>query len=256
MLPDPAQDEKATHLVQVAAETRQQALALQVRTPREYEQVSDFRKSVKARFNEIEGYRTYLKEPYLEGGRRVDEFFKPPLQALKEAEDKAKTVLLGYEAEQRHIAAEEQRKLEAEARKKREALEAKARAEREKADAEAAELKRKANEARAANDLAESVRLRNQADKIVEKSEAKASNIESKAEQIVAQKVEAYIPPVQGQYSRTVWKARIVDKKAVPEEYKIVDQSMLDKVAQAGKGQIPIAGVEFYSEQVMAGRAR
>lgn len=252
---DLTHDEKATQLIKVANDTKSQAIALQVRTPREYEQVSEFRKAVKAKYNEIEGYRTYLKEPYLEGGRRVDEFFKPALGSLKEAEDTAKQRLLGYEAEQRRIAAEEQRKLEEKARKEREALEAKARAEREKADREAAELKRKADEARAKNDLAEAVRLRNQADKIVEKSEVKAEAALSKASQVVAPKVEAYIPPVAGQYSKTVWKARIIDAKQVPEEYKIVDQSMLDKLAQATKGKVLVPGVEFYPEQKMAGRA-
>jgi uncharacterized membrane protein YqiK len=256
MLTDPTTDEKATHLIQVATETKSQALALQVRTPREYEQVSEFRKAVKAKFNEIEGYRTYLKEPYLEGGRRVDEFFKPALTSLKESEDAIKTRLLGYEAEQRRIAAEEQRKLDEKARKEREALEAKAREERRKADEAAAELRRQEEEARKANDLARAVTLRNQADKVQEKAEAKALNIESKAEQVQAVKVEAYIPPVAGQYSKTVWKARVLDKKSVPDEYKVVDQAMLDKMAQATKGQVPIAGVEFYSEQVMSGRAK
>lgn len=255
MLPDPNTDEKATQLVVAANEVKTRALATQVRTPYEYEQVSEFRKTVKAKFNEIEGHRTYLKQPYLEGGRRIDEFFKPALAALKEAEDLAKNRLLGYEAEQRRIAAEEQRRLEEKARKEREALEAKARAEREKADREAAELKRKEDEARAAGDLAQAVQLRHQANKIVEKSEIKAEAIQSKAAQVVVPKVEAYIPPVQGQYSKTVWRARVVDKKLVPEEYKIVDQAMLDKMAQATKGQVPIAGVEFFSEQRMAGRS-
>ena len=230
MIDDPAKDEKATQLVRAANETKTQALALLVRTPREYEQVSEFRKNVKAKFNEIEGYRIYLKEPYIEGGRRVDEFFKPALTSLKEAEDAAKSRLLGYEAEQKRAAAEEHEA--------------------------AAELQRKADEARQAGDLAQFVTLRNQADKIMEKSETKAENIESKAGQIVAPKVEAYIPPVVGQYTKTVWKARVVDKKALPEEYKIVDHAMLDKSAQATKGQVPIPGVEFYSEQVMAGRAK
>lgn len=256
MLPDPIQDEKSAHLVQVATETKQQALSLLVRTPREYEQVSDFLKAVKGKFNEIEGHRTYLKQPYLEGGRRIDEFFKAPLQFLKDSEAEAKRKLLGYESEQRRIAAEEQRKLEEKARKEREALEAKARAEREKADREVAELRKKEEAARKANDLAEAVRLRNQADKIVEKSEAKAENFQSKAAQVVAPKVEAYIPPVVGQSSRTVWKAKIVNVKLVPDEYKVVDTAMLDKIAQATKGQAPIPGVEFYSEQVMSTRAK
>lgn len=256
MLEDIAKDEKAGQLVQVASETKTQALALLVRTPREYEQVSAFLTQIKSRANEIEAHRKYLKEPYLEGGRRVDEFFKPPLQFLKDAETAAKNKLLGYQEEQRRIAAEEQRKLEEKARKEREALEAKARAEREKADAEAREIQRKADEARAAGNLAESVKLRNQADKIVEKSEAKVEAIQSKAEQVVAPKVEAYIPPIVGQSSRTVWKARVVNAKQVPDDYKIVDTAMLDKFAQATKGKVSVPGVSFYEERIMSARAK
>ena len=256
MLEDISKDEKAIALVQVASETRQQALALLVRSPHEYEQVSGFLSQVKAKANEIEGHRKYLKEPFIEGGRRVDEFFKPPLQFLKDAEKAAKDKLLGYESEQRRIAAEEQRRLEEKARKEREALEAKARVERERADAEAREIQHKADEARAAGDLAESVRLRNQADKIVEKSEAKAEAIQNKASAVVAPKVEAYIPPVVGQSSRTVWKSRVVDAKLVPDEYKVVDIAMLDKLAQATKGKVPVPGVEFYGEQIMSARAK
>lgn len=256
MLEDISKDERATQLAQVATQTRDQALALLVRSPREYEQVSGFLSQIKTKFNEIEGHRKYLKEPFLEGGKRVDEFFRAPLQFLKDAETAAKQKLLGYESEQRRIAAEEQRKLEEKARREREALESKARAEREKADREAAEIQRRADEARAAGDLAASVTLRNQADKIVQKSEAKAEAIQSKAEQVVAQKVEAYIPPVVGQFSKTVWKARVVDAGKLPREYTLPNQVMLDKMAAATKGQVPIPGVEFYSEQVMAARAK
>jgi len=256
LVTDLTRDEKAAHLVQVASDTKTQAMDLQVRTPREYELTSGFLRDVKTKFNEIEGHRTYLKQPFLEGGRRIDEFFKPPLQFLKEAEAMAKQKLLGYESEQRRIAAEEQRKLEEKARKEREALEAKARAEREKADREAAELQRRADEARKQNDLAESVRLRNQADKIIEKSEVKAETALSKAAQIVAPKVEAYIPPVVGQSSRTVWKARVVDAFKVPREYLMVNEALLDKVAGVTKGGAPIPGVEFYSEQVMSARSK
>ena len=256
MIEDINQDAKATALVQVASETKAQALALLVRSPHEYEQVSAFLSIVKGKHKEIEGYRVYLKEDFLSGCRKIDDFFRPPLLFLKEAEQTAKDKLTAYETEQRRVAAEEQRKLEEEARKKREALEAKARAEREKADAEAREIQRKADEARAAGDLAESVRLRNQADKVVEKSEAKAEAFQSKAEQVVAPKVEAYIPPVVGQFSKTVWKARVLDAKAVPDDYKVVDIAMLDKFAQATKGKVTVPGVEFYPEQVMSARAK
>src|SRR3990167_5218521 len=168
---DPAIDEKATQLARFASDTKIHALAMIVRTPREYEQVSAFLSQIKGKQKEIDGHRAYLKEPFLLGCRRVDEFFRAPLQFLKEAETEAKKKLLGYESEQKQIAAEEQRKLEEKARKEREALEAKARTAREKADREAAELRHKAEEARADNDIAASVLLASQANKIEEKSE-------------------------------------------------------------------------------------
>lgn len=256
MIEDIGQDVKAAQLVQVATQTKDQALTLLVRSPHEYEKVSGFLSQIKTKFNEIEGHRKYLKEPFLEGGKRVDEFFRAPLQFLKDAETTAKQKLLGYEAEQRRIAAEEQRKLEEKARKEREALEAKARKEREEADAKAREIERQAAEARATGDLAASVALLNQASKIVEKSEAKAEAIQSKAAHVIAPKVEAYIPPVVGQFSKTVWKARVLDAKQVPDEYKIVDTAMLDKFAQATKGKVSVPGVEFCSEQVMSARSK
>lgn len=252
---DISKDEKATQLAQVASETKAQALTLLVRSPHEYQLVSGFLSQIKTKFNEIEGHRKHLKEPFIEGGRRVDEFFRAILQLLKDAETSVKQKLIGYETEQKRVAAEEQRKLEEKARKEREALEAKAKAEREKADAEAREIQRQADEAREAGNLAESVKLRNQADKIVEKSEIKAEAFQSKAEQVIVPKVEAYIPPVVGQSSRTVWKARVMDAKIVPDDYKVVNLSMLDKFAQATKGKVQIPGIEFYAEQVMSARA-
>lgn len=253
---DLSKDEKATHLAIVAGETKNQALALLVRTPYEYEQVSAFVSQVKGKLKEVDGYRTYLKEPYLEGGRRVDEFFRSPLQFLKEAETAAKSKLLGYEAEQRRLAEEEQRKLEAKAWKEREALEEKARKEREEADRKAAEARQKAEEARMAGELHQAVILENQAIKIEEKSEIKATAAEIKAAQVVTPKVEVYIPPVVGQSSRTIWKARVVDVSQIPREYMVPNDRMLNDVAGATKGKLVIPGIEFYSEQVMSARAR
>ncbi len=248
-------DAKATELANMAVVTRDQSLALQVNTTYDYEQVSQFRKDIKAKFNEIEGYRVHLKEPYLEGCKRVDDFFRPPLLALKEAETQAKTRLIGYETVQKQQAALEQQRLEAEARKKREALEHKARLEREKAELEAAELRRQEAAARQGEDLHRAVELKHEADVILQKAEAKAENAEAKAAQVTAPTIEAYIPPVAGQHTKTIWKARVIDANLVPNEYKVVDESMLNKFAQATKGKVPVPGVEIYSEQVMSGRA-
>lgn len=249
-------DQKATALVHVANAANAQALAVLVRSPHEYEQVSELLSKIKGRYKEIEGYRVYLKDDFLKGCRKIDDFFRLPLKYLEDAENTVKGKLNAYQNEQRRIAAEEQSKLEEKARKDREALEAKARAERENADALAAKMKREADEAREAGDLATAATLRNQANKIVEKSEVKAVAALDRAAQIVAPRVEAYIPPVVGQSSRTAWKARVDDAKAVPDEYKIVDTAMLDKFAQATKGRVTVPGVTFYEERVMSARSK
>ena len=253
---DLAKDEKATALVQVANAANAQALAVLVRSPHEYEQVSELLSKIKGKYKEIEGYRVYLKDDFLKGCRKIDDFFRLPLKYLEDAEDTVKGKLNAYQNEQRRIAAEEQHRLEEKARKEREALEAKAKAEREKADAEAAEIKRKADAAREAGDLATAATLRHQANKIVEKSEVKAVAALDKAAQIVAPQIVAYIPPVVGQSSRTVWKARVINKIALPEDYKIADTAMLDKFAQATQGRVAVSGVEFHSEQIMSARAK
>ncbi len=246
-------DEKAVELASMAIRTQDEAQALVVRSPHEFEQVSEFRRSIKAKYQEIDGYRGHLKEPHLEGGRRVDAFFRTPLLALKSAENNAKKVLLGYEAEQRLLADERSRKLEAEAQSKRDRLEAKARLEREKADAARAEAKREEEAARKAGDIATAAKLRHDADLAAQKSEVKAENDEFKASQVTAQEVHAYTPPVVGQHTRMKWKGRVVNAKQIPEEFKTINQKAIDAFAQATKGEGRIPGVEIYSERTMVG---
>ena len=248
-------DKKATELVTMAAETKERALVLQVRSPHEFEQVSAFRRDVKGKYQEIERHRVYLKAPHLEGCRRIDEFFKAPLTALKGAEDNAKKVLLGYEAEQRRAAAKEQQKIDAEARRKREAFEAKARDEREKADAKLAEAKLEEEAARKAGDIAAAVKLRHHANVAAQKSEVKAQTADSNASLVNAIEVKPYVPPVVGQHTRTKWKGKVTNIAVVPKEFMImkVNQKAIDAFAQATKGEGVIPGVEIYSEQTMVG---
>ena len=51
-----------------------------------------------------------------------------------------------------------------------------------------------------------------------------------------------------GQISKTLWRAEVVDKALVPEEYKIVNQSALDSLAVALKDKAKVPGVRFYSK--------
>ena len=64
------------------------------------------------------------------------------------------------------------------------------------------------------------------------------------------------MPKCAGTSMREVWKAVVVDVSQLPREYMIVNQSMLDKMAQATKGAVPVPGVRFEKTYVNATRAK
>lgn len=247
-------DDKAQALAVEAQSIKTRAVSVLVRSPHEYELAAGERAAIKAKHKEIEARRVHLKAPALEQCRRIDEFFREPLQFLKDAENAYGRAMLAYQNEERRAAAEEQRKRDEEARQQREALEAKAKAEREAADREAAELRKKEEAARKAGDLAAAVILRNQSERLVEESEERAIEIEYKAETVVAERIVAEVPVVQGVSTRTIWRARVLNAKLVPDEYKVVNEKMLQDFARATKGKVALPGVEFYAEQALAQR--
>lgn len=55
---------------------------------------------------------------------------------------------------------------------------------------------------------------------------------------------------------RTNWKARVVDFKALPDEYKLPNESMLNSFARSTKGKRPIPGVEFYDDHIVTMRTK
>lgn len=80
------------------------------------------------------------------------------------------------------------------------------------------------------------------------------------AEAVVAAALEqatvTVMPKCAGTSMREVWKAVVEDIAKIPREYLIVNQAMLDRVAQATKGAIPIPGVRFEKTFVNATRAK
>ena len=87
-----------------------------------------------------------------------------------------------------------------------------------------------------------------------------AGDSETAAEAVVAAVVESAtvtaMPKVAGTSMREVWHAVVVDITKIPREYLIVDQSMLDRVATATKGAVPIPGVRFEKTYINATRAK
>ena len=55
---------------------------------------------------------------------------------------------------------------------------------------------------------------------------------------------------------RDNWKARVLDFKILPDEYKLPNESLLNSFARTNKGQRPIPGVEFYNDRSVTMRTK
>ena len=181
--------------------------------------------AIKKKAKELDDERKSLTKPLDEVKGRIMNLFRRPLEVLANAEAVLKRGMLGFQQEQgRRQAA---------------------------ADAEARRIA-----------AAETERLQREQEREAKKLEKKG-DVEGAAAvrsvppppvPIVAATIEA--PKIRGVSTREVWKARVVNATLVPREYLVVNEKMLADVAKATKGQLVIAGVEFYSEQVLAsGRA-
>lgn len=55
---------------------------------------------------------------------------------------------------------------------------------------------------------------------------------------------------------RDNWKARVLDFKLLPDEYKLPNEQMLNALARSTKGTRPIPGVEFYNDRTVTVRTK
>lgn len=100
---------------------------MRIATADDYQLGADELQGIKAKWAKLEEQRTAITKPINDALRAVNALFKGPQDLLKRAEDLLKGKLIGYDNEQRRIAAEAQRKADEEARRQREAQEAEAR---------------------------------------------------------------------------------------------------------------------------------
>lgn len=180
-------------------------------------------KEIQDRYRELDTQRKSITAPIDQAKKAVMDLFNVPLNALKNAGTKVKGLLKDYSDEQ-------EKKAEEEAEKLRKLAEKEAENEKKKIDAK------------------------------IER--AKASGKDEKIEELEAQK-EAIIPlntPVaappletlKGVSYRDKYTAEVVDFKLLPDEYKMVNQSALDKVVQATKGAIQIPGTKIKKSKIVA----
>jgi hypothetical protein len=147
------------------------------------------------------------------------------LDPLTSAQRSVKGLMSAYDAELERIRREEQARLEAIARKEEEE-----RRLQEAIDAEAA--------------------LKAQGATKEEVAEETAAILETPVT-VAPVVIPKDVPKMQGgPVYRTIWKARIVNEKAIPREYLVPDMVKINGVVRALKGAINIPGVTAYEERV------
>jgi hypothetical protein len=178
--------------------------------------------------------RVQHKDPFLEGGRVVDGWFKRFRAPLDKAMAPVQAAMDAYGA--RKLARQQ---AEAEAQRKS------AQAEADRAIARASEALRQGGSASAALDLAADAALR--AEEAEERTHARPADLTRTYSDFGA------VASV-----RQKWKWRVVNAAAVPREYLMIDDDLVKVAAKkrdsAGKPVVMIPGIEFYAETKMGVR--
>lgn len=237
-----------------AKEALDRAQSVTITTAEQYEAVADDLKQVKAKWKEVDDQRKALLAPIDEARKKTHGFFRAPLEFLERAETLLKGKLVAYQDEQERRRQEEQRKVEAEARRERERLEAEAREAERKAREKADEQRRQAEEAAAAGKTEEAARLAARADATEAKGAERAGAKLHQAETFVAPIIHREAPKVGGITSQVVWDFEITDLAAIPREYLMVDETKIRKVVKALKGDTVIAGIKPVSRTQIGAR--
>lgn len=236
-------DEEAKRAPSEAERGMALAQSWQIETRKDLELAANDLARLTAQRNAIEGKRKFLKEPYLEGGRRVDEFFRAPLARYDEAISLLRGLMVGFE------------------RKERERIDRERREAEERARQEAAEAERIAREAEEAARAAQAAGDEQLALEMASKAESAREEAELA---IVAPALPAETAPkVAGASFRGTWKARVIDKAALikaaaekPELQNLLEVSTtaINAMAKAVKNASNIPGLEFYEDRTVATR--
>lgn len=207
-----------------SAKVVERAKAIVVADQKTYDVANAFISTIKGVQKEVKAtFEPIIKKAHAahkEAVAQKDRHLKP----LEQAEKFVKEKTVAYYTEQERKRREEERKAQ------------------EKADREAQK---------------EKDRLEARAKKAEENGDTtKAETLRDKAEEV--EPVDLFVAPKVEQSAgvsyREKWTAIVIDKKTVPDEWKTINQSALDRHAQNTKGQIAIPGVKFKVEKIQANR--
>lgn len=259
-----AAPEQAQHWLQVAQ-------SYQIDDDDMYAAAGDELRNIVTMGRQIEEQRKAIVQPMLEAKRRVDDFFRVPLERLGQAESVLKLSMGAYRSQQARRAAEAQHAAEvaaAEQRRAQEAAAARLRAAEAEAQAERDRLQAEAEaEMRTAIDTGDAQAMAQAEQTMAAAAAVQAAPVEQAPEVHLPMSAPVVrMPPrAAGVSVRTVWKARVADKSAFirdaagrPEIEALldVDEGKLNRFAAATGGKARLAGVSFYEEPVVSARRR
>jgi hypothetical protein len=185
----------------------QQALAFiegfAVDSAETYGLAADELKAIKRRATDLETQRSGITGPINHALRAINALFAGPAGYLERAERLLKGKMLGYQAEQERLAAEERRKAEEAAAAERRRIAEEAAARQREADAQA----KAAAEAAAAGDAARAAAAQAEADR----ASAEAQSVAATAELVTAPVVAMARPTAAGVSTRTQVDFEVVD---------------------------------------------
>lgn len=214
------QNPEALMLEKQSSEVLTLASVYTVTTLEQFQFAGEELKNIKASMKSAEKMRKEATSPLDAAKKTIMDWFRPIEERYTQAESKIKTAMLAYQRE-------EERK-------------------RQIAEAQAREAARKEQER--INDKAMAAAERAQANYDHETADAIIAAVP------IVQPVPVPVtaPKIQGISTRQVWRFRITDAKAVPDEYKTINETLLGSLARSTKGAVKVTGVEFYSEDVMS----
>lgn len=196
--------------------------SVEIEIQEDYDNAAGVMREIKAHAKRLDETRKAMTRPLDEAKYRIIEFFRKPEEVLANAERAIKTAMIAFDRK-RQAEIEEQRR---------------------KAAEHAKELERQEKE-----------RLAAEAEKALESGKATAAlEMINKAENLQVAVPAINAPKTEGISYRTLWKARVTDFSKLSDEFKLPNEKKLAELARAQKGGEAPAGVEFYSERVIAAR--
>lgn len=190
-----------------------------VTTAAQYQSGADDLKRVKSAQDDCEAERKKITDPLNKALKAANDLFRAPAARLAQIEQAIKSKLLTFKRAEEERTRERQRIENEKARK-------------------------------------ETERLQTIADKAAAKGqESKAEKFAGRAATVVAPVVIADVPKVKGLSERENWKAEILDKTKLAEEYKIADEVKIGKLVRALKSDAQAvlgAGVRVYNDAGLA----